>query len=183
MAKKLDEIRNRAKTLSYDRRQCILGQLENFHTFYELLERKTLYAEVKPIPKQSTNFAGKRAYTDKRKIKYMKKLLDGLLATYGMREPPMEGPIVMTVVFSFPWVTEHKKEHKVLGWLFNRKRPDIENLCKPLLDCMTGHCYRDDSEIVGLHAYKIRSDHTFVAVMLDRVKEVASNPFKIRRNR
>jgi crossover junction endodeoxyribonuclease RusA len=35
----------------------------------------------------------------------------------------------------------------------NRKR-DLDNILKPLLDCLTGHLYVDDSQIDELHLYK-----------------------------
>ena len=177
---KLDDIRRRARTLDYDRKQKTLLVLESFQDCFELGERHHLYSEIRPQPKQGVATNKRYAhYVPAKKKEYMKKMLNGLKATYGLRKPPIEGPILLTVLYSFPWTSDYKKASKLLGWLFNTKRPDVDNLLKPLKDCMSGTCYRDDSQIVGVHAYKIRTDRSFVAVLLDEIKEISVQPFAL----
>lgn len=51
---------------------------------------------------------------------------------------PMKGDIAMNVLFYFP----------------DKRKRDIDNCLKALLDCCTGLLYLDDSQIVELHVYK-----------------------------
>jgi crossover junction endodeoxyribonuclease RusA len=51
---------------------------------------------------------------------------------------PLAGPVALNVLFYFP----------------NKRRRDIDNCLKALLDCMTGILYLDDSQIDELHVYK-----------------------------
>jgi crossover junction endodeoxyribonuclease RusA len=177
MGDKLDKLIANAKTLQFDRKGVILDALEEFPKCYRRRARHRLFSEAKPEPKQSVRTGRYGHYTAKKKKDYMKKLASGLLATYGLRTPPIEGPIVLTVLYSFPWTTAYKKDSRVLGWLFNTKRPDLDNLLKPLKDSMSGICYLDDSQIVGTMGWKIRTNLSFVAVILDEVEETSMQPF------
>lgn len=47
-------------------------------------------------------------------------------------------PIALNVIFYFP----------------NKRRRDVDNCLKALLDCCTGLLYADDSQIEELHVYK-----------------------------
>lgn len=45
-------------------------------------------------------------------------------------------------------------------------KPDLDKLIRAALDGMTGICYRDDSQVVGVEAYKLFADypHTHITV-------------------
>lgn len=60
-----------------------------------------------------------------------------------------DGPVSVDLVFTLPRpkslpkkVTEHIK------------KPDIDNLCKAVLDAMNGIIYKDDSRVIELYAQK-----------------------------
>lgn len=64
----------------------------------------------------------------------------------------IEGDVALNVLFYFP----------------DRKKRDIDNCLKALLDCCTGVLYRDDSQIIELHVYKhidARNPRTVVQVL------------------
>jgi len=48
------------------------------------------------------------------------------------------GDVAMNVIFYFP----------------DKRKRDIDNCLKALLDCCTGVLYHDDSQIIELHVYK-----------------------------
>lgn len=179
----IDSLMKHMKTKKYRDKQNILDALENFDGCYEVIKRHRLFVEVKVESKQSTFFRKKnRPFTPPKKAKYMKKLADGLVATYGLRTPPIEGPIVLTAVFGFPWNDDSHAEHKARGWHFNFRRPDLDNSEKPLIDSMIGKCYKDDSYVVGKKTYKVRCDKIFIAVLLDEVRELCVQPFALNGN-
>lgn len=75
--------------------------------------------------------------------------------------PPLDGPLVATLVFTFP----SKKKRAV--WKVTR--PDCDNLAKGCLDSLNAMLYRDDSQIVELkvlkrHAASDEQPHVLVTI-------------------
>ena len=48
--------------------------------------------------------------------------------------------------------------------IYHTSRPDIDNLIKFYLDCMTGLYWKDDADIYDVHATKVYSDTGMVEV-------------------
>lgn len=84
--------------------------------------------------------------------------LQALLAPYAPRTPA-NGPLVLEFIAGLPVArTDSKRaaEAKLSGVLPPIKRPDIDNLAKELMDCMTRmRFWDDDDQIQQLHCSKI----------------------------
>jgi Holliday junction resolvase RusA-like endonuclease len=50
--------------------------------------------------------------------------------------------------------TEEQVSLEIKFYFGNKRKNDIDNRLKALLDCMTGYLYGDDSQIKELHVYK-----------------------------
>lgn len=98
---------------------------------------------TKPQAKQSVRFGMGRAFTPTQKLLYVKSLKE--TAKRNMRGKPSVLPLALRVVFTFP----HKKKRGL-----HDKRPDIDNLLKPLKDALSGVAYKDDSQICNIDATK-----------------------------
>ena len=109
----------------------IKKQLDSFETPLTVLDSKYLYAEIKPQAKQSTSFGGGRAYTPKKKRMYLDELALKLSQTFD--GTPFVGSVRVAVVYSFPWRKTDKDRE---AWALMDRRPDIDNLFKPLADCL-----------------------------------------------
>lgn len=63
--------------------------------------------------------------------------------------------IKMPILKSF---TKKQKEQALSGELLPAKKPDVDNVCKAVLDSIQNLCYPDDRQIVSLTARKIYSE-------------------------
>jgi crossover junction endodeoxyribonuclease RusA len=51
--------------------------------------------------------------------------------------------------------------------------PDLDKLCRAILDAMTGICFRDDKQVVGLQASKLYAEGQFAPGLIASVLELA----------
>lgn len=79
--------------------------------------------------------------------------------------PPFDGPVNLNLTFRLPRPKAHYrtgKHHTELradAPIFNPKKPDIDKLCRAVLDSLTtAGVWRDDSQVATLHARKIYAD-------------------------
>ena len=57
------------------------------------------------------------------------------------------------------------------GFVAVTKRPDLDNICKSVLDSINGgYAYADDSQVVKLIAEKVYADKPFVEVTIDELR-------------
>lgn len=82
-------------------------------------------------------------------------------ATAVMRSrEPLDCPVVVEIVFAFARPSSHFGTGKNEGHLKNsapihhRVKPDLDKLCRAILDGMSGIVIRDDSRVVELRARK-----------------------------
>ena len=143
----------------------IRRQLDEFNTTLIEQDFKYLYAEIKPQAKQSTSFGSGRAYIPKKKRLYLEELSKKLGESFdGQR---MDGQLRVSVVYSFPWRIADKERDI---WALMDKRPDIDNLFKPLADCLEAiGVFGDDAQIVEVTARKIRHDVPSISVKISSV--------------
>jgi Holliday junction resolvase RusA-like endonuclease len=74
------------------------------------------------------------------------------------KEAPMERPLSLVLIFTLPIpqsTSRKKADLMARGILFPDKKPDLDNFIKFSLDCMNGHVWRDDSQIIKIEAHKI----------------------------
>tara|TARA_R110002051_G_scaffold255522_1_gene314599 strand:- start:950 stop:1417 length:468 start_codon:yes stop_codon:yes gene_type:complete len=148
----------------------IRHQLDSFSTPLLILASKYLYAEIKPQPKQSTSFGRGHSYTPKKKRLYLEDLSAKLSQTFD--GVPMEGKLRVAVVYSFPWRKTDKDRE---AWALMDRRPDIDNLFKPLADCLEAiGVFGDDAQIVEVTIRKIRHDIPAISVKISSVNSPSS---------
>lgn len=86
------------------------------------------------------------------------------------RNEPIACPVSLEIVFFMPIpkaTSGIKKRQMLNGVCFHMKRPDLDNLQKFVLDCLTNVILLDDAQIVEIRAKKIYSDKpgTFIRIM------------------
>ena len=95
--------------------------------------------------------------------------LEALLAPYAPKTP-LAGPLVLEFVAALPvGKSDSKKlrEAKLTGMVSPEKKPDIDNLSKQLLDCMTRlQFWTDDVQVVCLRCEKIYAEQGYWDVAL-----------------
>ena len=100
----------------------------------------------KPQGKARPRFAYGHAYTPKQTADYEKQIKNAFIAAGGQMIES-EGVIIEIDVY-YKRATADKKK------LSPTKKPDIDNICKIVLDGLNGVAYADDKQIVSLSANK-----------------------------
>lgn len=81
-----------------------------------------------------------------------------------MSGPLWEGPVEIDALFTFVRPRTSKRAQPTV-------KPDIDKLCRALCDAMADRVYRNDTQVVGIRAYKAYGERPGVWV---RVREVES---------
>lgn len=72
------------------------------------------------------------------------------VAQVWLHRAPLDGPVALKVEFVMPRPRSAPKRSTPAAI----KRPDIDKMIRALLDAMTGICWRDDSQVVQVWAFK-----------------------------
>lgn len=95
--------------------------------------------------------------------------LEALLAPYAPKAP-LQGPLVLEFVAALPvGKSDSKKlrEAKLTGLVAPEKKPDLDNILKSLMDCMTRlQFWADDVQVVCLRCEKIYAEQGYWDVAL-----------------
>lgn len=95
--------------------------------------------------------------------------LEALLAPYAPKAP-LQGPLVLEFVAALPvGKSDSKKlrEAKLTGLVAPEKKPDLDNILKNLMDCMTRlQFWTDDVQVVCLRCEKIYAEQCYWDVAL-----------------
>ena len=76
----------------------------------------------------------------------------------------------MMVYYSIPKSASKKKQAEMLaGKLRPTKKPDIDNVCKIVLDSLNGLAFRDDTQVVDCQVRKFYSDTPRVVVTIQDI--------------
>ncbi len=70
-----------------------------------------------------------------------------LAAAEVYRGPPLDGPVCVNLVFTFPRPKSMIWKIKPMPRLRHAKKPDRDNLDKAVLDALTGLMWRDDAQV------------------------------------
>ena len=147
----------------------------NGHDVHSAAVSRTMsfYIDVVPQPKQSTRFTlTGHAYTAPKKRKYLQDLVQQISGNIPKSFIIFEGRLRVSVVYSFPWRKSDAKTAKVQSWAYMDKRPDVDNLFKPVADALqTADVIRDDSQIVEVRARKIRSGSPGIGIKIEQISE------------
>ena len=70
-------------------------------------------------------------------------------------KPPLDGPVTLTVIFTFTLPRSRWKKKAPVAEQPHTKRPDLDNLVKNLLDASNGVVVVDDSQVCHIDAVKV----------------------------
>jgi Holliday junction resolvase RusA-like endonuclease len=90
------------------------------------------------------------------------------------KEEPVTIPIYVEILFYMP-IPKHtstvRKKDMINGKMHHMKRPDVDNLIKLILDCMTGIVYKDDSQICDIRAKKLYAESPATIIQISRMPD------------
>ena len=95
-----------------------------------------------------------RTYTPKRTKEFEQRI------AWFVAVRPATGPIKIeiTAIFSRPKAMHRKRDPDGLTW--HDKKPDLDNVCKAVIDSLNGRAYVDDSQIVRIDAAAFYAEKT-----------------------
>ena len=132
---------------------------------------KKLTMTIEPLPKErprATVVGGHaRIYTPKTTASYEKKIRDAWVKANG--DKPQEGPLVARIHFGLPVPRSETKARKRLmltRQAFPTKKPDLDNLCKAVMDGLNGVAYKDDNQIVTLLTRKFYAEVPYIRIII-----------------
>ena len=128
------------------------------------------YVDTTPIPKGRPRFRsmGKfvSTYTDTKTRSFEALIAEQAKDAMGDMEP-LETPLTVFLHFTLPIpASASKKVKEALLNAPHTKKPDIDNLCKSVLDGMAGIIFKNDGQIASLHATKKYGNYGFINVLV-----------------
>ena len=121
-----------------------------------------IYIPGDPVGKERPRVANGHAYTPEKTKAYEAKVAWAWKKKYPSHKPFQRRTALsarVTARFQPPKSESKKKRADMLnGKIRPTKIPDIDNICKALLDGSLGVCYEDDSSVVELTATKVYSE-------------------------
>jgi len=83
---------------------------------------------------------------------------------------PHEKALRVSVEWTYPWRKQETKKNRATGYKPCTTRPDVDNLCKILFDCMTRLGYwADDSLIADLRFRKGWGDRPGIGIEIEEL--------------
>lgn len=76
------------------------------------------------------------------------------------REEPLTVPVAMDVVFMMPIpkaTSKTKTAAMINGSIHHMKKPDVDNMLKLINDVLNNLVFKDDSQVIEIHARKVYS--------------------------
>lgn len=114
-----------------------------------------------PVGKGRPKFARRgnfvTAYTPKKTVDYESTVKAAGQQAMGSQEP-LETPISLYLYVRVPIPASYSKKATAAcldGSQKPIKKPDADNVLKAISDALNGVCYKDDSQIVNIHATKV----------------------------
>lgn len=111
-----------------------------------------------PIPQGSLKVInGNVLHTNARELKRWRADIGN---TYKlMNKPPIDGAVQLELTFVLA-------KPKTVKRIYPFVRPDLDKLCRAVLDALTGIAYKDDQQVVTLNANKIYGERAGVFILL-----------------
>ena len=121
---------------------------------------------AQPRHKVSTRGGFAKAYIPKEHPIHAYKEAIQLAAKIAMAgRAPVEGPVLVTVLFRFGRPKSHSKAARSND--NHKQKPDLDNLCKAVLDALNGICWTDDSQVCQIRASKAWRTEGQTIVVID----------------
>ena len=83
---------------------------------------------------------------------------------------PVNGPVLVTVLFRFGRPKSHSKAARLDD--NHTQKPDLDNLCKAVLDALNGICWADDSQVCQIRASKAWRTEGQTIVIIDPPEKI-----------
>ena len=133
------------------------------------------YVDTTPVPKGRPRFRsmGKfvSTYTDSKTRSFEALIAEQAKEAMGDMEP-LETPLTVFLHFTLPIpASASKKAKEALLNAPHTKKPDIDNLCKSVLDGMANIVFKNDGQIASLHATKKYGNVGFINVLVKEENE------------
>ena len=85
---------------------------------------------------------------------------------------PFEGAVAIQITWNYPWRKSESKKNRAKKFVFCDTRPDVDNLCKMLFDCMTRlGFWADDSQIAVLSFSKTWGDEPGISIAIREIEQ------------
>lgn len=114
----------------------------------------TLEIPITPVPRRVRwDSRNRRMHRSNREADYMRRLRTHYSDMKSANHPvlPFLGPVTVEVTFFI----HRPKRLSLPGTVRHDKRPDLENLVKPVIDAGNGILWEDDSQVWSIHARKV----------------------------
>lgn len=136
---------------------------------------------IKCIPPKSTAQASTRILKRKNGSQFVGKFSNSkgkktqnelmILLQEFVPDEPYTGAISVSVSWTYPWRKSESKKNMNKGYIPCTTRPDVDNLCKLLFDCMTRlGFWTDDSLIVDLRFKKGWGDSNGIDIEIELIE-------------
>lgn len=119
--------------------------------------------KIRPEPYRRMRTGKGMVYTDPEYRAYKEAIWRMTASQY--RDQPIDGAISLMLTFAFKNPATHA--NKPVPRPYNR-RPDIDNLAKPIMDALNGVLWNDDSQITKVFAEKIYSDYDYISISAEK---------------
>lgn len=80
-----------------------------------------------------------------------------------LKQPPIDGAVQVELTFVLI-------KPKTVKRIYPFVRPDLDKLCRAVLDALTGVAFKDDQQVTKLYAEKIYGDKEGVFILLTEVQ-------------
>lgn len=133
------------------------------------------YVDTTPVPKGRPRFRSMgrfvSTYTDNKTRNFEALIAEQAKDAMGDMEP-LETPLTVFLHFTLPIpASASKKVKEALLNAPHTKKPDIDNLCKSVLDGMANIVFKNDGQIASLHATKKYGNVGFINVLVKEENE------------
>lgn len=103
---------------------------------------------------------------DKPELRAAKESLESLLLPH-QPAAPVEGPVVLRMDFTWPWLASHSQRVRAKGRIPHTSRPDLTNVAKTLEDRLVDLRFiEDDRAVVDLRLVKWWGDNPGIVVSI-----------------
>ena len=128
--------------------------------------------DIPPVAKGRPRFSNAGSYVKTytpQKTKDHEELV-GILTKQSWRKDPIKGPVALTLTFYRPIPKSWSKRRKLAAENGEERpvtKPDLDNYIKSCIDGMNGILFKDDSQIVCIHAHKRYSFEPRISVTIE----------------
>ena len=97
---------------------------------------------------------------------------------------PFKGPVAVRIELAWPWRKAEPKKNRMRGWRHKDTKPDLDNTCKLILDCLTKkQCgFSDDAQVTQLEIEKTWADEPGTRIRIWALEGPDGMPLWTKRN-